>query len=213
MQTFSHLLNQYVGHSTSFEIGFTLLVFMVAYLESFAIVGFIMPGTLLLFGAAGIALRQEVIPLFILAAAIGGFFADLTSFYLGTKGNAFMTKHTHKYQEALKKTHRFFEKYGAFAVILGKIIGTLRPLMAFVAGTSKMNPKKFTFFTAIASILWATSYVVTIYYFGRYIHFISKTLFLTGIVVLVVILAYWIAQQDKRPSSSPDLSHLKKHKE
>ena len=208
MNPFTQLINHFFHHTQSLEIGFSLLVFVIAYLESFAIIGFIMPGTVLLFGAAGFAIKEHLIPLFLVAAGLAGFLADMSSYYLGRKGNVYITKQTHKYQKVLNKTHQFFHKYGAITIIIGKLVGTLRPLTSFVAGTSGMELKKYTFLTAIASALWSLSYVFFVYNFTKYIRHISQTFVLIGVIALVVIIAYLITQKNIRPSSNPDLSHL-----
>lgn len=213
MNAFAQLLNHYFQYQQSLEIGFSILVFAIAYLESFAIVGFIMPGTVLLFGAAGLAIKEQFVPYFIVAAGLGGFLSDMTSFYLGRKGNAYITRQTHKYEKFLNQIHRFFHDYGAVTIIIGKLVGTLRPLTPFVAGTSGMSIKKYTALTAIASTIWSISYVFLIYNFTKYIRYISRTFVWIGIVALFIIAAYMILQKNIRPSSDPDLSHLEKEKE
>lgn len=210
MHTFTNLFNQYFHHPQGLEVGFSVLVFLIAYMESFAILGFIMPGTVLLFGAAGFAIKEDLVPYFLVATGIGGFLADMSSFYLGAKGNAYITRQTHKYEKVLSKIHHFFHTYGALTIILGKLIGTLRPLTSFVAGTSGMDVKKYAFLTAIASTIWSCTYVFFVYNFTKYIRYISHTIVMMGIVAIFIVMASVILQKNIRPSSDPDLSHLKK---
>lgn len=212
MHTFNYLLNEYVANFQNFELAFTALIFVIAFLESFALIGYIMPGTILLYAGAVIALKKDLIPHFIIASTLAGILADAISFYLGLKGNAFITKHTHRYEKILQKTHQFFQKYGALTIIIGKISGTLRPLTAFVAGTSRMEIKKYFTLATIANVITSALYIIVVANFKKYIIPIAGSLIALGPLFLFIIGAYYILRQKYRPSSHPDLSHLQEKK-
>ncbi len=210
MNTFNALLNEYVTNLQNFELAFTALISVIAFLESFALIGYIMPGTILLYAGAVIALKQDLVPHFIIASTVAGLVADAISFYLGLKGNAFIAKHTQRYENLHQKTHQFFQKYGALTIIIGKISGTLRPLTAFVAGTSQMEIKKYFTLAIIANVITSALYVIIVANFKKYIVPITGSLIAIGPLFLFIIGAFYILKQKTRPSSHPDLAHLQK---
>ncbi len=210
MHTFNTILNEFVANIKNFDLAFTALIGVIAFFESLAIVGYVMPGTILLYAGAVIALKQNLVPHFIIASTATGLAADGISFYLGVKGNAWVTNHTHRYEMFLQKTYQFFEKYGALTIIIGKISGTLRPLTAFVAGTSRMSARKYFPIALVANIITSALYIIIVANFKKYIWPITGSLLILGPLCLFIMAVYTILMQNSRPSSHPDLSHLQK---
>lgn len=207
---FSQLFQEYVAGFQNLELTFAILIAVIAFMESFAIIGYLTPGTILLYGAAIFAIKQNLISEFLITATLAGFTADLISYYLGQKGNSWILHHTKKYENILQKTHTFFERYGVFTIIIGKISGTLRPLVSFVAGTSRMNFKKFLILVWIGNVITSALYLTIVYYFRTYARYIHGGIFTLGLILIFAMITYLIFQQNSRPSSHPDLSHLKK---
>lgn len=59
-------------------------------------------------------------------------------------------------EDGLKKAERSFEKHGAFAVFICRIIPVVRVLVTIPAGLSEMKLKKFIIFTTLGSLIWNT---------------------------------------------------------
>lgn len=59
-------------------------------------------------------------------------------------------------EEELQKAERAFEKHGAFAVFICRIIPVVRVLVTIPAGLSNMKLKKFITFTLLGSLIWNT---------------------------------------------------------
>lgn len=207
---FSQLFQEQVSTFQNFELTFIMLIAVIAFAESFAIIGYLTPGTILLYGASIFAIKQNLVPEFLITATLSGFAADLISFYLGYKGNAWLTYHAKKYETLHQKIHLFFERYGVLTIIIGKISGTLRPLVSFVAGTSQMRFKKFIILVWIGNIITSALYIIIVYYFRKYAKIFHGSTVALGTILLVIALAYLLIKQNNRPSSHPDLSHLKK---
>lgn len=207
MNTFNTILTDLVVNMQNFELAFTVLIFFIAFFESLAIIGYVMPGTILLYAGSAIALKEDLVPHFIIASTVAGLIADAISFYLGVKGNSWVTKHTHGHEHFLQKTNQFFEKYGAPTIIIGKISGTLRPLTAFTAGTLHMSAKKYFPIALAANIITSALYIIIITNFKKYIWPITGSLLILGPFLLFAISAFYVLRQNSRPSSHPDISH------
>lgn len=144
------------------------LVFFIAFAESVVLIGEVIPGsTLIIF--AGFLSSQGILDIgdLIWFATIGAILGDGLSYYLGTKGTNFF----HNENRFLKAVHlergeRFFNKHGDKSIFLGRFLGFLRPLVPFVAGLSRMSPKRFLFWNVISALFWAVSHLLIGYFFG-----------------------------------------------
>ena len=66
----------------------------------------------------------------------------------------------------IDKTHFFFEKYGARALILGRFVPLVRTFITLIAGISKMSFRTFISFTAIGGVTWVILITVAGYFLG-----------------------------------------------
>ena len=78
------------------------------------------------------------------------------------KENALVLK-----KEYLDRTHLFFEKHGAKAIILARFLPIFRTVAPFVAGMAAMDHKKFTLYTVAGSFLWVFLMMTSGLVFGR----------------------------------------------
>lgn len=76
--------------------------------------------------------------------------------------------------EKIKKVEKWFEKYGGFAIVIGRLIPGLRIVTPVVAGLFGVSYKSFWFFTTIASFIWANIYYFIGKYFGEILEKIIK---------------------------------------
>ena len=67
----------------------------------------------------------------------------------------------------LAKTHDFFEKYGARAVVLARFVPILRALIPMLAGISKMDHRRFTKLNLIGATIWTGVFLIAGYLLGN----------------------------------------------
>jgi membrane-associated protein len=67
----------------------------------------------------------------------------------------------------LAKTHDFFEKYGARAVVLARFVPILRALIPMLAGISKMDHRRFTKLNLIGATVWTGVFLIAGYLLGN----------------------------------------------
>jgi membrane-associated protein len=88
--------------------------------------------------------------------------------------------------EYLERTHRFYEKYGGFAIIVGRFVPIVRTFVPFFAGVGAMTYKKFLAFNIVGGAAWVGSLAYAGYLFGN-IPWVKDNL--AWIVVAIVIVS------------------------
>ena len=173
-------------------------VFGAAFIESFALIGVIIPGVVLLAVISGMAASTLSIFELVLIAYVASFLADILSFLLGTGISKSIDKlwPFNKYPDLLVLGRRFVKRFGILGVFVGKFIGPIRPLLPLTAGSLGMNFKYFLTVEIFSSFLWALLYTVPGYYAGKSIldsQFNLNWLIaaIIGVIVLIVIVRYF----------------------
>ena len=135
------------------------IVMLLAFGESLAFVSLVLPfwGILVAIGAVLGATGNVDFWLILCAAAIGAALGDWLSFWLGYHyheqiGRMWPLKN---YPELLPKGHAFFEKWGAWAIVLGRFSGPLRASVPIVAGAVRMPATTFQIANWSSAFLWA----------------------------------------------------------
>lgn len=151
------------------------LLFAIIFAETGLVVTPFLPGDSILFIAgaatASAGLNIHVLVLVLVAAAILG---DSCNFaigrwvgpkvfaHAGQKGIWRFVKRSH-----LDRTHAFFEKYGAFAIIVGRFVPIVRTFAPFLAGVGEMPYPKFLSYNIIGGVVWITLIVYAGHLFGN----------------------------------------------
>jgi membrane-associated protein len=152
----------------------------------------ILPGDSLLF-VAGILVAQgghgmpNVVEtcLLLTAAAIAG---NATGFAIGAKiGPALFRRPDSRFfkSEYLDKTHAFFERYGAPAIILARFVPIVRTFITAVAGAGRMGFGRFIGLSAIGGVLWATGITLLGFWLGN-VTFIRDNIEALAIAIVLV---------------------------
>lgn len=152
----------------------------------------ILPGDSLLF-VAGILTAQEaaglpniaVTCLLLTVAAVAG---NATGYAIGAKiGPALFNRPDSRFFKAeyLDKTHEFFEKYGAPAIILARFVPIVRTFITAVAGAGRMGFGRFIGLSAIGGVLWATGITLLGYWLGN-VDFIRNNVEALAIAIVFV---------------------------
>ena len=173
-------------------------VFGAAFIESFALIGVIIPGVVLLAVISGMAASTLSIFELVLIAYVASFLADILSFLLGTGISKSIDKlwPFNKYPNLLVQGRTFVKRFGILGVFVGKFIGPIRPLLPLTAGSLGMNFKYFLTVEIFSSFLWALLYTVPGYYAGKSILDSQFNLnwliaIIIGVAILIVIVRYF----------------------
>ena len=173
-------------------------VFGAAFIESFALIGVIIPGVVLLAVISGMAASTLSVFELVLIAYVASFLADILSFLLGTGISKSIDKlwPFNKYPNLLVQGRSFVKRFGILGVFIGKFIGPIRPLLPITAGSLGMNFKYFFTVEIFSSFLWAILYTVPGYYAGKSILDSEFNLnwliaIIIGVAILIVIVRYF----------------------
>lgn len=135
------------------------IVFVLAFGEFIAFVSLILPfwGMLVAIGTVMGATGSVDFWLILIAAAVGAALGDWVSYWLGFHYHAQIARMwpMSKYPELLPAGHRFFEKWGAWAIVLGRFSGPLRASIPIVAGAVRMARSTFQIANWSSAFLWA----------------------------------------------------------
>lgn len=86
--------------------------------------------------------------------------------------------------KVIEKTHQFFDRYGARAIILARFVPILRALVPMLAGISKMDYKRFTKLNLIGATAWIGVFMVPGYWLGT-IPLIKDHLEITVLAIII----------------------------
>jgi len=115
------------------------------------------------------------------------FFGTQLGYWVGFKIGPPLFQKNRKFilnEAMVSKTHEFFEKYGARAVILARFVPILRALVPMLAGISKMDYKRFTKLNLIGATVWIGVFMVPGYWLGT-IPMIKENLEITVLLIII----------------------------
>jgi membrane-associated protein len=150
-------------------------LFIVIFAETGLVIFPLLPGDSLLFVAgtvvasSGIDIHLLVLTLFV-AAVLGDSVNYGVGHYIGPK--AFNRPHETRLgrwlkPEYLDRTHRFYEKYGGFTIIIGRFVPIVRSFAPFLAGVGAMDYRKFLLFNVVGAAAWVGALAYAGYLFGN----------------------------------------------
>jgi len=106
-------------------------------------------------------------------------------------------------QEHIDKTHAFFDRYGARAIILARFVPIVRTFVTAVAGVGRMDFKKYLTYSAIGGFLWATGVTLLGYRLGN-VTFIKNNLEVMAVVIVAVSLVPMVIELLRSRSKARD---------
>lgn len=171
-------------------------LFAVIFAETGLVIFPLLPGDSLLFIAgtvmAATGLNIHLLVLMLAAAAILG---DSVNYAFG---RFIGPKAFHQRQEGwlgrwlkpeyLDRTHRFYEKYGGFTIVICRFVPVVRTFAPFLAGVGAMTYRSFLSYNVLGGVAWVGSLAYAGYQFGN-IPWVKQnfTWIVLGIVIVSVL--------------------------
>jgi membrane-associated protein len=150
-------------------------VAFIVFAETGLLVGFLLPGDTLLVITGLLAFpgdKQLIqIDIWWVAGAIGlaAFLGGEVGYLIGHKAGprVFERKETGLFSmENVRRTNRFFERFGGLAVILARFVPIVRTFAPVAAGVGHMNYRKYSLYNLIGALIWAAGLTVGGYLLG-----------------------------------------------
>ncbi|NOY62984.1 MAG: hypothetical protein GXP10_07525 [Gammaproteobacteria bacterium] len=175
-----------------------LIVFFIAFSESLAIAGMVMPGAALLLGV-GALIGLGVLEIWgtLGYAVVGAICGDGVSFWLGyhyrdrLRGMWPFTR----YPGLLRKGERFFRRHGGKSIVFGRFIGPLRAIMPATAGMMGMSPRHYVVVNVMSSLLWAPVYIMPGALVAASLGLTTAIAVRLTVLLLLLIFLLWLTQR------------------
>lgn len=150
-----------------------LALAFILFAETGLVVTPFLPGDSLLFAIGAMtSLETKVLELHLLIPLLmfAVFLGDNVNYFLGLKlgpklfsnPKSKIFNHSH-----LQKTHKFYERHGGRAIILGRFIPIVRTFVPFVAGVGSMQYRRFILMSFLGAICWIPPFLLAGHYFGN----------------------------------------------
>lgn len=154
------------------EGGFYLVVFVI-YAETGLFFGFFLPGDYLLFLAGMFVATGKLdvnIAVLLAGLCLAAISGNFTGYWFGRKtGPVLYTRKDSFFfkKRYLKAAKEYYQKQGAFALIMGRFVPIVRTFAPIFAGVVKLDFKKFALYNILGAVLWICSLTLLGYFLGR----------------------------------------------
>lgn len=181
-------------------------VAVIAFAESLALVGLLVPGAVLMFAAGALigGSHMPVLPILLWAMA-GAIAGDGLSFYLGRRfrGELRLLPVIRRYPGAVNRAEALFHRHGGKSVVIGRFVGPVRPVIPAVVGMLGMPPGRFLLANLGSAVIWAPAYLLPGVVFGASLALALEVMGrLVAWIVLVItlfLLLRWLLPRIDRP--------------
>ena len=120
------------------------LVAVLLCIESFAVIGVLVPGLMLVFMLGALVALGQLDPwLAWLVASFGCILGDGINYWLGRRWRHDLLTGwpLRRYPETVQQGQRFLQRYGGLSLFLGRYLGPLRSFMPVLAGSFGLRPQ------------------------------------------------------------------------
>jgi membrane-associated protein len=166
------------------------LLFLIVFCETGLVVTPFLPGDSLLFAVGafaatdGLDLGSSLVLLF--AAAVIG---DTVNYWIGRRCGKAVLERGKLFglpvkRQHVERTRKFYERYGAKAIVLARFAPIIRTIAPFVAGVGSMDYRTFVIYNLVGGAAWVSLFVFAGYFFGN-IPFVKENF---ESVILAIIL-------------------------
>jgi membrane-associated protein len=173
MQDFWNHLQHFIDPEKLLKEGGFYVVLFVIFAETGLFFGFFLPGDYLLFLAGMfVATGKLDVNIFVLliglmVSAVAG---NFTGYWFGRKTGPVLYQREDTLffkKKFLKAAEAYYNKQGAFALIMGRFVPIVRTFAPIIAGVVKLDFRKFAFYNIAGAILWIGSLTLLGYFLGK----------------------------------------------
>ena len=193
------------------EGGFYLVVFVI-YAETGLFFGFFLPGDYLLFLAGMFVATGKLdvnIALLLAGLCVAAISGNFTGYWFGRKtGPVLYTRKDSFFfkKKYLKAAERYYNKQGAFALIVGRFVPIVRTFAPIFAGVVRLDFKRFALYNVVGGVLWICSLTLLGYFLGKrfekeindyLLYIIIGFIFITTIPLLITFVKSKVTSSDE----------------
>ncbi len=142
----------------------------------------------------------------LLVATVAALVGSLVDYFVGLKGIEALTRYRILGRaifsaDQIAFAAKWFSKYGAAMIFLGRLVPGIRTLISFPAGATKMPLTKFLALTAAGCILWNCVLIYVGYYLGTNwtaVAGVSHYLLLAVVATLAVVFTVYLTYRRRK---------------
>ncbi len=172
------------------------VVFLVAWAESLAIVGTLVPAAIVMFGA-GAFVGAGSLDLWATlgVAACGAVLGDGLSYELGRAHEArirtwgIFERHT----EALARGERFIRRHGGKSILLARFAAPVRAFVPLLAGFAPLPRSRFYAANVFSALIWAPAHILPGVAFGASLQLAAAVSGRLAVIVVMLLCLLWFA--------------------
>src|SRR3954468_2900098 len=191
--------------------GALLVLAAILFAECGLLIGFFLPGDTLLF-AAGISIATGSITTslgaFLIVAPLAAIAGNLVGYWIGYRAGpiVFDRPNSRLFKpEYVTRSHDFFERFGAWTILIGRFVPIVRTVATVMAGVGRMRFSLFALYSAIGGILWADGVLLLGHRLGKVAWVRAHKSWIDALVIVVVVLGlipalvhYWQGRSRRR---------------
>ncbi len=171
------------------------ILFTIIFAETGLVFTPFLPGDSLLFAAGMFAANGAFDPIFLaVILMIATLLGDNVNYWIGHYFGKKIVNNTMIpiKQKHIDKTELFMKKYGGKTIFLARFMPIVRTFAPFVAGTGRMDYRKFLIFSIAGCVTWVWGFIFAGYFFGNIpIVRDNFSLVVMGIIAISVAPAFW----------------------
>lgn len=171
------------------------LVFLLAFSESFPVLGSIIPGTTIIIAIAALVPSGAVDLDWLLASAIAGaILGDGFSYWLGYRFHDEIASRWpfNRYPQLVSIGQAAIQKHGGKSVFIARFLPTIRAIVPLVAGIMRLNPWRFYLVNIVSAIAWAVSHIVPAVIAGASVAMAGAVGGRLVVLFLVLLVILWL---------------------
>jgi membrane-associated protein len=173
MQDFWNSLQHFIDPEKLLKEGGFYVVMFVIFAETGLFFGFFLPGDYLLFLAGMFVATGKLdvnIYMLILGLCVSAIFGNFTGYWFGRKTGPMLYQREDSFffkKKYLKAAEDYYNKQGAFALIMGRFVPIVRTFAPIFAGVVKLDFRRFALYNILGAIIWIGSLSLLGYFLGK----------------------------------------------
>ncbi|RQO67682.1 MULTISPECIES: DedA family protein [unclassified Pedobacter] len=173
MHDFWNSLQHFIDPEKLLKEGGFYVVMFVIFAETGLFFGFFLPGDYLLFLAGMfVATGKLDVNLYVLIAGliVAAVSGNFTGYWFGRKTGPVLYHRKDSFffkKRYLKAAEDYYNKQGAFALIMGRFVPIVRTFAPIFAGVVKLDFKRFALYNFAGAIIWIASLTLLGYFLGK----------------------------------------------
>lgn len=189
------IAGEHIEVSKIIETGGVLAIGVIVFAETGLLIGFFLPGDTLLFAAGFFAAQGRIgLAAALVSIIVGAFLGNIVGYEIGKRnGKRIFSKEDSVFfhKKYIESADEFYKKHGGKTILFARFVPIIRTLAPLMAGTAKMDYKRFMAYNLIGAILWGASVTLVGYWAGKIIgQYFNIDKYIFPVILLATILTF-----------------------